>query len=177
MRTATASIALALALASTMVFAQNVTYDYDRTADFSRFKRYAWTRGTIVPDTFNHERISAAINAQLAAQGMIEVDPTADPDVLVAYHANFDRDLRVTGFASGWGGFRYGGTRSGVARTEEILVGTLAVDIVDASSRTIVWRGMAVKDVKVAASPDKRDASINRAVEKIFKNYPRKSSR
>jgi hypothetical protein len=100
----------------------------------------------------------------------VAVDGT--PDVLVAYHASFDRDLQINGFSSGWGGYRFGGTRTGSARAEEILVGTLAVDIVNAATKTIVWRGMATKEVDVKANPDKREKNINKAAEKLFKNYP-----
>ena len=92
--------------------------------------------------------------------------------MLVAYHASFDKDLQINGFSSGWGGYRFGGSRMGRARVEEILTGTLAVDIVDAHTRTIVWRGVASKEVDGKASPEKRERNINRAAEKIFSNYP-----
>ena len=55
---------------------------------------------------------------------------------------------------------------------DEILVGTLVVDVVDAKTKTIVWRGTATKDVDTKASAEKRDKNINRAAEKLFKNYP-----
>jgi hypothetical protein len=64
--------------------------------------------------------------------------------------------------------------RSGTARAEEILVGSLVIDVVDARTRTIVWRGMASKDIDVDASAEKRDKNINKAAEKLFKNYPPK---
>jgi hypothetical protein len=38
----------------------------------------------------------------------------------------------------------------------------------------MVWRGMATKEVKTQSDPEKRDKSINKAVEKIFKKYPPK---
>jgi hypothetical protein len=56
----------------------------------------------------------------------------------------------------------------------EILVGTLAVDIVDAQKKQIVWRGLGTKEIDTKAKPEKRDTNINKAVEKIFKNYPPK---
>ena len=166
--------AATLAMLGTVTFAQNVTYDFDRTADFSSFKRYAWVRGTTVNDPLNHKRIVGAVDAQLAMRGMTLVARDANPDVLVAYHASFDKNLQITGFSSGWGGYRFAGSRSGSARAEEITVGTLAVDVVNATTGMIVWRGMATKDVDVNAKPEKRDKNINKAAEKIFKNYPPK---
>jgi hypothetical protein len=159
-------------LLGTFALAQNVTFDFDKAANFATYKRYAWVRGTNLNDGLNHKRIMDAVDAQLASRGFAKVEASANPDVLVAYHASFDRDLQINGFASGFGGYRFPATRSGSARVEEILIGTLAVDIVDARTRTIVWRGMATKEVDVNAGPEKRERNINRAAEKIFKSYP-----
>jgi hypothetical protein len=163
--------ALSLA-ASSFAIAQNVSFDYDKAADFARFKTYTWVKGTPVPDALNHQRVQRGIDAQLTRHGLIAVTPLADPDVFVAYHATFDRDLRITGFSSGWGPYRFGPARSGTVRTEEILTGTLVVDIVNARTNVIAWRGMAVKDVDVHASADARDRSIHRTAEKLFKHFP-----
>ena len=163
-----------LVLLSTPALAQNVTYDFDKSADFSRFKTYAWLRGTPLNDQLNHKRIVAAVDAQMAAKGFNQVEKTANPDVFVAYHATFNKNLQINGFSSGWGGYRFGPNRVGAARVDQILIGTLAVDLVDARSKDIVWRGMATKEVDVKASPEKREKNINKAAEKIFKNYPPK---
>ena len=56
----------------------------------------------------------------------------------------------------------------------DILVGTLVIDMADAKKGQLVWRGMGVKEVNTQAKPEKRDKSINKAVNKIFKNYPPK---
>jgi hypothetical protein len=48
------------------------------------------------------------------------------------------------------------------------------IDLADARQGKLVWRGMGVKEVNTQANPEKRDKSINKAVEKIFKNYPPK---
>jgi hypothetical protein len=172
MRTTTFLTAASLALLSTIIFAQSVTYDFDRTASFSTFRTYAWTRGNPVPDELNHQRIIRAIDAQLAAKGMVRVETAAKPDVLIAYHASFDRDLQINAFGTGWGPIA---GRSGTARVEEVTVGTLAVDMLDAATRHIVWRAMASKDLNPNAKPEKRDKNINSAAEKLFKNYPPKS--
>jgi hypothetical protein len=158
---------------ATRVSAQSsVTYDFDRSANFASFKTYAWVAGTEVGDRLIHDRIIGAIDTQLAARGLTKAASAETADVLVAYHASFDKNLRINGFSSGWGGYRFGGTRTGTATTEEILVGTLVIDIVQANTRTIVWRGTATGEVNTKASPEKRDKNINRAAEKIFKNYP-----
>ena len=95
-------------------------------------------------------------------------------DVLVAYGAGFDRNLGISGSSSGWGGAVYRGNRTGSARTEEILTGTLVVAMVDPETKSIVWRGTATRDVDQNASPEKRDKNINKAVAKLFEHYPPK---
>lgn len=174
MRIATFLTAATLTLAGTHALAQSVTYDYDRTTNFARLRTYSWVRGTGVDDELNHKRIVNAVDAQLAARGLREVAPDAEPDVLVSYHATFDRDVVVTGHSSGvaWAGPRFGAIRTGSVRAHEVVIGTLAVNMRDAQTRTTVWRGTATRDVSPKASPEKRDRNIENAVAKIFRHYP-----
>jgi hypothetical protein len=165
-------MALAVVATGTIALAQSVTYDFDRSANFAGFKTYAWVRGTNLADELNHKRVMRAVEAQLGAHGLAKAESGANADVLVAYHASFDKNLQINGFSSGFGGYRFGGMRSGTATVDEIVVGTLIVDLVDAKSKTIVWRGTATKEVDTRASAEKRDKNINRAAEKLFKNYP-----
>ena len=165
--------AAALMLA-TAALAQNVSYDFDKRADFSQFRTYAWVRGTNLADPLNHNRIVNAVDAQLALKGFTRVEPSANPDVLVAYHASFDTNLQINGFGSGGGGYRFGGMRSASATAEEILIGTLVLDMVEAKSKNIVWRGRATKEIDPGANAEKREKNINKAAEKLFKNYPPK---
>lgn len=174
MRTTTMFAMAALVLAGTIAFAQNVSYDFDASTNFAALKTYAWVRGTPLTDEINHRRVVGAIEAQLALRGLTRLETSANADLLVAYHATFDRDLQINGFSSGWGGYRFAGNRTGSARTEQILVGTLGVDLINAKSKTIVWRAMATKDVDVNAKPEKREKNIDKTVEKLFKNYPPK---
>ncbi len=172
MRLRSLATALVLVLTGVAAFAQDITYDFDRTADFSRYRTYAWVRGTEVPDQFNHVRIVQALDAQLASHRMVRVDAAARPDVFVAYHAVLGTEVEVSGFSNGWGGYRFGPGVSRNVRAQEILVGTLVVDIVDARTRTIVWRGVAEKDIDVNAKPEKRDRNIRRAATRLFAHYP-----
>ena len=172
MRIATFCSAVAVLLSGAITLAQNTTYDFDRTTDFSRFRTYAWVRGTVLPDEFNHTRVVNAVSTQLAAKGLSQVGEGANPDLFVAYHATFGRNLRITGFSTGFGPYGFGPNRTGSAQTEEIVNGTLIVDIVNAATRNIVWRGIASKEVDVKADPRKRERNINKAAERLFKNYP-----
>jgi hypothetical protein len=153
---------------------KSVTYDYDRAVNFSTYKTYAWTRGTELTEELNHARIVRAVDSRLVAKGLTRVEPSANPDVLVAYHASFDRNLEINPSSTGWGPFGLGGDRWGSARVQPVLVGTLVVDISDARTRAIVWRSFASSDIRPTDNPESRDKKVARATQKMFKNYPPK---
>jgi hypothetical protein len=166
-----------------VAFAQKVSYDYDKTASFATFKTYAHKDGTKVGRQLIDERIVAAIDTQMAAKGFTKVE--ANPDVFVVYHVAFDKQKDISTFSSGygggygpygwgWGGGWGGGMSTSTTQVRDILIGTLVVDLADAKKSQLAWRGMATKEVKTQASPEKRDKSIGEAMKKIFKNYPPK---
>jgi Domain of unknown function (DUF4136) len=167
--------ASALTLLGTMALAQSVNFDYDRTANFSAYKNYAWTRGTELPDELNHARIVRSIDARLLQKGLARVEPGDRPDVLVAYHTSFDKNFRIDGFSTGWGPLGLGPDRSGSATVQPILVGTLVVDIIDAGTRALVWRAMASGDINPNDKPEQRDKKMTRTTERMFRNYPPRS--
>ena len=180
-RTLTVAIAT-LVLAPAVVLAQKVTYDYEKSADFKSYKTYAHKDGTKVGQPLIDDRIVAAIDTQLASKGLTK---SANPDIYVVYHVAFDKEKDISTFSSGlgggygpygygWGGGWSGGMGTSTTTVRDILVGTLVVDIADAKKNTMVWRGMATKEVNTTASPEKRDKSINDGMKKVFKNYPPK---
>src|SRR5512143_580122 len=132
MRIATLITAAALTWMGATVLASTVTYDYDRAADFSRFRTYSWVRGTPVKDELNHKRIVSAVDTQLAARGMTRVEGRERSDVFVSYHAAFDESVQINAFGSGWGGPGFAGSRMGSARADRVVVGSLVVDVLDA---------------------------------------------
>lgn len=159
--------------------AQKTTYDFDKTATFAQYKTYSMKDGTPTGNPLIDNRIVAAIEAQLAAKGLVRSETA--PDVTVLYHVAFDEEQDISAYSTGpmYGGYGWGwgggwGSTTTDVRVREILVGTLAVDIVDAQKKQIVWRGLGTKEIDTKAKPEKRDTNISKAVEKIFKNYPPK---
>jgi len=171
---------IALLVAPALVVAQKTSYDYEKTANFASFKTYAHKPGTPVGQSLIDDRIVAAIDTQLAAKGLTRA--ASDPDVFVVYHMAFDKEKDISTYSSGTGGYGAygwgwgGGWAGGTTTTQvrDILIGTLVIDMADARKGQLVWRGMGVKEVNTQAKPEKRDSSINKAVEKMFKNYPPK---
>jgi hypothetical protein len=174
-----ASLACAAALLPAIAAAQKTTYDFDKTATFTQYRSYTLKEGTPTKNSLVDNRIVAAIEAQLAAKGFVRNDSA--PDVVVLFHVAFDEQKDISSFSSGpmYGGNGYGwgggwGATTTDVRVREILIGTLAIDMVDAKKGQVVWRGLGTREIDTNAKPEKRDANINKAVEKIMKNYPPK---
>jgi hypothetical protein len=178
MKSYAAAAALILLLPA-LALAQKTSFDYDKTADFTTMKSYTLKDGTKVGDPFVDDRITAAIEAELKAKGLTRNDAT--PDVVVVYHITFDKQKDITAYSTGamygpypyrWGGGWGGGTTN--VRVNEILVGTLIIDVADAHKEQVVFRGMGVKEVDVQAKAEKRDKNVATAVKKVLKGFPPK---
>ena len=172
-------LALALVALPIVAFAQKTTYDYDKTAPFGSFATYSMKEGTPTGNALIDKRITSAIETQLAAKGLKRTD--ASPDLFVVYHVAFDEQKDISTFSSGpmYGGYGWGwgggwGTTTTDVRVRDIVVGTLAIDMVDAQKKEVAWRGLGTREINTTAKPEKRDENITKAVEKIFKNYPPK---
>ena len=171
-------LAVLLAALPTLAWAQKTTYDFDKDVNFASIHTYALKEGTPAGNPLIDKRLADAIQTQMAAKGLKE--DSANPDVWVVYHVSVDKKKELNGYTTGMGGYGgYGwGWGGGMSTTNmsvrEILEGTLIIDIASASKKALVWRGVGVKEIDTGAKPDKRDKNINKAVEKILKNYPPK---
>ncbi len=163
--------ALIGAIAATGCVTLNVNYDYDREADFTRYATYGWIESDVSAADDNplmHQRLIDAIDRQLAAKGLRQVD--SDPDVHVTYHGESE-DVVVldrVSYYDGWYGWDGVGVSTTRARTYE--QGTLVVDIIDADQNRLVWRGIATDTV--ASSPDAQSRQIETATQQMFRRYP-----
>src|SRR5215208_5708774 len=139
-------LALLTVALPTIAFAQKTTYDFDKTVNFAQYKTYTLKEGTPVGQALVDQRIVAAIEAQLAARGFVKNEQ--DPDVYVLYHMAFDQQKDISTYSSGpaYGGYGWGwgggwGTTTTDVRVQNILIGTLAIDMVDAKKKQVAWRG------------------------------------
>ncbi len=181
--------ALALAAVAGLVACATVdiSTDYDKKADFSRFSTFKVLPSKEVNDKnyLAAERIEDAITKVLATKGL---KPAADnPDLWVAYHARVDRQtqLDTTSFGYGWGGWAgyygpYGawgpyGMSASTTTVREVPVGMLIVDVVEAGSKQLVWQGTATGTLDPRATADDKDWRVNNAVKRMFVDFPPKA--
>jgi Domain of unknown function (DUF4136) len=156
--------ALALAvLTAGVVYAQHVTTDSDPAAPFATYKTYAWTPGTASAISLTEQRIHDGVNAQLQGKGMTQVD--SNPNVFVATHVTTKTVPQI--IADGFGPWGFGG---GMATVQTYTEGSLIVDLYDATTRKMVWRGVAT--ATVSSSPEKNASKIDKSLMKMFERYP-----
>ena len=146
--------ALVLGMVALSAQAQKPQIQWNNMYDWDSVQTFAWQD---TPDTslegrnpFIHSLIKNTIEAELATSGLTEVE--ANPDVWVNYHASTttDTQLRTDSYGYSMGGYGmagwgyYGmaaGPVSSTTRVVEYTRGTLVVDIWDAKSKELVWRG------------------------------------
>ena len=101
----------------------------------------------------------------------VATDLLVTPDVAVVYHIAFDTQKSLTAWSTGAGpyGWRWGGGFSTTdVRVNEIVVGTLVVDVADVKKNEVVWRGIGVKEIDTNAKAEKRERNIREAVQKFL---------
>lgn len=170
---------LLLTVASSLLWSQKVKVGYDKSADFSKFKTYAWARQDVTARMpLVAAAVKAAVDEELTSRGLRKVD--SDPDLLVSYQGGVDAKSAVAAQDPGYtasGGVplpdttMWSGSPGTSSSTE--MQGTLAVDLVDARRDQLVWRGTAKAKLDTQHQTKVFDQA-NKAVTEMFKKYPPK---
>jgi hypothetical protein len=162
---------LMLICMSASVWAQEVTYNYDRDANFAGYKSYRWNeREQGKRDPLLDRDIRRAIDAQLEQKGLQKLDGAADLYVDYRTAVDHERQLDVSTMGPRWSGVARG-------RTSRVDVGTLVFSIYDPATKRLVWRGSVTKTLNPGKDPDKNYKNLEKAIAKLLKNYPPKSSK
>jgi hypothetical protein len=175
------ALTTAFVLMAAVASAQDVSYNFDQKADFTKYKTYKWVaaKDQEPQDPLIAKQIVEAIEKQLATKGLTKTDSDA-ADLYVVYQTAVTKEKEVTswstGYAAGpgWGGRYYGGYGGGTttATSATIYIGALDVDMYDVATKQLVWRGLASRQIDTKAKPDKRQKNLDKGMTKLFKNYP-----
>jgi hypothetical protein len=145
----------------------------DPGVDLRRFREYSWGAGDRVPTgdprLDNNEifegQVRAAVDRQLAARGLTKTD-RGTSELLVHYHASVSQQIdlsRVEPFA-----------RCPECKPFIYDAGTLVIDLVDASTGKMVWRGWSEGNVDGVMSDQRwMEDRIESDVTRIFQRLPR----
>lgn len=172
-------VTLLLAVGNSL--AQDVRYNFDKNADFSKFKTYKWVpiKDAAKVNDLLDKQIKDALDAELATKGLTKVEGD-DANLYIGYQAAVGEEKQFTsystgwGYGPGWGGGWYGGMGSTTTTgsTSTIYKGQLDLDMYDSTAHNLVWRGVASKTIDSKAKPEKQQKNLAKAVKKLLKNYP-----
>lgn len=168
-----------------------VETDYDPEYALSLTSTYAWMdesksaqRDPLVENDLLARRVQRSVDAELAAQGLKHVGADQNPQLLVTFHAGstekFDIDSTDSFYGyygyypcwHCWGPGPYGGYGGRDVWVRYYTEGSLVVDIVDAKSKRLVWRGATERRLPKFKSPEERDVFVRESIGAIFQYFP-----
>jgi hypothetical protein len=183
MRNTTTALILTFFVAGA-AFAAKPRIQWDTNYDNSSVSTFQWVMppeySLADSDPFLHQHIINAIQYQLTSRGLTEVESNAD--INVTYHLSVDTDVSLrsssVGYSfgrygmGGWGYYGYGMGGPVYTNTDVVEVerGELVVDIWDTASDQLVWRG-SVSDITISGNSDKTTKNVEKAIEKMAKQY------
>jgi hypothetical protein len=149
----------------------------DPAVDLYAFKTFAFfpstTGQTNRPGytTLVGEQLKAATRSQLERLGYVYDESHPDLRVNIMLAVQQRAEVRSAPDSRSLPYRAWGATR---VETVEYRQGTLAIDLVDAQRRTMVWRGVA-QDRITPKDLQKADVTVRRAVREVFEKYPDKA--
>jgi hypothetical protein len=183
-------VSMAIGAAAACAPSPNIGYDFDRSTDFSAYHTYAWLAGDQektgdrrADSSAVDMRIRIAVGTQLRLKGY-QALPEGTPDFFVAYHVGLNDSspsVSTQYYSDGMAGHAFahsadtrstGKSATAVNDTASYLTGSLLVDIIDARTQKLVWRGTAAGEVDPGLTSAQRDERTKAIVHGILSNFP-----
>jgi Domain of unknown function (DUF4136) len=169
------AVGLVLAmLACALTPAQDVTSNSMPGADFTKYHSYKWVPidGAVVPNQIVDAQIKQSIDSQLAGKGLTKTDGE-NAGLLIGYQVSIQQEKQWNAY--GTGGMRWGGGMAS-AQQSTISTGMLVLDMYDPSTKQLVWTGRVSKTLDPSANQGKKQKNLDKAMQKLLKNYPPKAA-
>ncbi len=156
----------------------SVNYDYDQNVEWGKFKTYGWMSAPQRPSDPNsplqntpllEQRVHNSVDHEMQQRGITMAD---DPDILVVYHIGTQDKIQVTDWGYRYSDYYwgYGGRQIDVYQFTE---GSLVIDLVDAETQNLVWRGTGTGVVDQSQkSPEEMQDRANNVIQKIMESFP-----
>ena len=162
-----------------------VSHDYDLSTSFEQYKLFALedkdpNRKTDprYDNEILNNRFNNIIGKRLEEKGLKQLKNTASADLLVSFNYSIrpKMDLlninKQVGFSFG-SYSRYGGVGAKTCTDiSEFDQGILFIDIRDAKSGRLVWRGTGTDIVSIYATPEKINTQVDEIVSAVLKKFP-----
>ncbi len=184
--------AIALFALSACANLPNVRSSFDRTADFTQYKTFAFLSPLATDrDGFQSivsQQLKAATQSEMEARGL-RMDNNA-PQLLINFNAALVDKTRVNAmpiiverelgfYGGGFYGYRRGMYSSWPNYVEQAVVfdykeGTLSIDVIDAVRNQLVWEGVVTDSSVTQEELADLPTSLSNAVKAAFASYPTK---
>jgi len=158
-----------LALFAAGSFAQRVKTDYDHHVDFGQYKTFSF-ENVQTADPFWVDRIKTAVAANLKGKGWMPVNSGGDV-AIIALEINETHQTLNTYYDAFGGIWSWkGGYTDFTTTIDTYEVGTLVVDLFDAKTKKLIWRGSSTESI--SNKPGKDTKALDRGVERMFDHFP-----
>jgi hypothetical protein len=138
-----------------------------RTYDWAPIEPQPTGDARLDNNRFFQERIQAAVEQQLSRRGF---DKTASPELLIRYHATVRQEVYISHLASA-------DVSCDDCRPEVYDAGTLLIDLVDARTKRLLWRGWAEGSIDGVIDDQKwMEQRIDETVARILRKLPQRLS-
>ncbi|HEY9114876.1 MAG TPA: DUF4136 domain-containing protein [Bacteroidales bacterium] len=166
-----------------------ITWDYDKDADFANLKTYeyyGWADNSDkILNVIDKTRIEKSFAAEFTKRGISYVKEGGD--MVVALYIVTEQRQETTATTTGvggiYGGYGYGGYYgygprwgwgTGMAQTTVSTTnytdGTLIISVFDAKEQKLIWEGAASGTIN--EDPQKRDKNIPKVAAEVMQYYP-----
>lgn len=152
---------------------QDASVNFDQQAQFAKYKTYKWVPVEAAQhlDDLTADQLVGTLNVALEKKGLKRSDDK--PDLYIAYQIASGNEKKLSHFDVGASyGSGTGATGTGGANTTVVHSGLLVLDMYDAATKKLIWRGVVSNAIATDAKPDKKQKQMDSAVDKLLKNYP-----
>jgi Domain of unknown function (DUF4136) len=154
--------------ASALLLLALTRVDYDHSANFGQYHTYSWLK-VEAGNSLWQDRIQRAVDDELMAKGWMRV--ASGGDAAVSAIGSTKNEQQLNTFYNGiGGGWRWGGFGEATTTVQNVREGDLMVDVFDAHTKKLIWRGTAEK--ALSGNPEKNEKKMRDEVKDMFKKFP-----
>jgi len=183
LRIFTWSLLSAFLVCTPLLSAQTIRVNWSHNAPFSSYKTVAWVPSPHDNHPFYRQYVGEYVRAALTKKGMKVVSMAQSPDLIATYHFLTQESVESNttyegmGGGGGWGGWGMGMGMGGMGMAnttqDPITIGILTVDLIDAKTKHLVWRGQATQD-NVLKPGKNEEKEVAKSVYKMLDHFPPK---
>src|ERR1022692_4429510 len=164
MKTKTLFCALLFSIASTTAVGQQVSVNYNHDASFSQYHTYAWgsNNDNQIQNSILAQVAQQDINTAMQGKGLQMVQESQNPDLILTANGG----MRQQTSYSAWDMRGIGGGMGGIT-PEQSLEATMIVDLYNAKTQSLIWRGIAQDTLN--NNGNKNQEMVQKAIQKMFK--------